>query len=176
MQHTPKTLELTATNRDNFVFFFGKESPFSQFYPVNFEVDGKIYNCTEQFIMYQKAIMFKDMKNGKRIMSESNPLSMKQLGRLIQGFDKEIWESEAPSVVKRGNFAKFRQNPILEDKLFHTYPKVLVESSPNDCLWGIGLGENNEKAWNITTWRGKNLLGFTLMEVRHLLMSHKGNL
>lgn len=176
LQYYPRVDELNSRNKDNFVFFFKKESPFSQFYLINFEVDGQTYNCAEQYMMHQKAVTFNDEINEKLIMAEMKPGNQKRLGRQVQGFDMEIWDRESIKVVRKGNIAKFQQNPTLEEQLFQTYPKILAESSPFDCLWGIGLAEDNEEAWNMGTWRGKNLLGFTLMVVRDYLMHEKGKL
>lgn len=124
-------------------------------------------------MMFQKAVTFDDMKTAKLIMSESKPLNQKRLGRLVQGFKKQAWDTKCIEVVKRGNITKFEQNQILKEYLLKTYPKVLAESSPQDRTWGIGLPEDSEEAWNIGTWRGKNLLGFILMEVRGQLMVRK---
>lgn len=115
--------------------------------------------------------MFKDKENELRIMAETNPSKQKQFGRKVQGFNEEIWGKESLNIVKNGNMAKFTQNPTLKEELMKTYPKILAESSPSDCVWGIGLREDCKEAWNLGNWRGKNLLGFTLMEVRHVLMS-----
>ena len=69
---------------------------------------------------------------------------------------------------------QFSQNLHLEKQLIATHPRIMAECSPRDCLWGIGLGANNVKAWNVETWRGKNLLGYALMEVRKHIMKAKG--
>ncbi len=175
LQHIPMMLDLSTKNKDNFVFFFGKASPLSQFHETFFEIEGRTYNCAEQYMMYQKAATFGDTKFGELIMAESIPGNQKKLGKLVQGFNKEIWDKESLEIVKRGNLAKFNQNVTLREYLLNTFPKILAESSENDCIWGIGLGKDNENAWKMGTWRGKNYLGFILMEVRHQLMCHGKN-
>ncbi|CAC5419606.1 unnamed protein product [Mytilus coruscus] len=168
--HTDKLI----TTRDDFVFFFGMVSPFSQFHAANFKVQNIMYRCAEQYMMHQKAVLFGDKEIAKKIMEETKPLKMKRLGRKVRNFDAVKWGDECIEVVKSGNIAKFSQNYLLEQSLFATHPKIMAEASPRDCLWGIGLGASNAKAWNVRSWRGKNLLGYTLMDVREILMRAKG--
>ena len=91
---------------------------------------------------------------------------MKALGRKVRNFDPQVWDKVKYSIVLNGNYYKFTQNKEMMDFLLSTGDKILVEASPLDTIWGIGLDKDNEKAHNIASWRGKNLLGFALMEVR----------
>ncbi|BFZ16798.1 hypothetical protein BsWGS_19837 [Bradybaena similaris] len=167
-----KTSAKTAESegQESYFFFYGNKSPFSQHYPVKFSVDGVVYNCAEQYMMYSKAALFKDEGMKQKIMSTDDPVKQKKFGRQVQNFEKDVWNKAAVEVVKTASKAKFDQNEELRKQLFGTYPKVLVEASPRDRIWGIGLGASNPKALNKANWRGRNKLGYTLTEVRNELM------
>ena len=142
------------------------ESCFSQWQPFPFQVNAYHYSCAEQYMMSEKARLFGDEEVEKEIMNTSDPKLMKALGRKVRNFDPEVWDKLKYSIVLNGNYYKFTQNKEMMDFLLSTGDKILVEASPVDTIWGIGLGKDNEKAHNIASWRGKNLLGFALMEVR----------
>ncbi|EKT4550826.1 NADAR family protein [Flavobacterium psychrophilum] len=153
--------------------FFWKPNPniidyscFGQWRPSDFEVDIDKYSCTEQYMMAEKARLFEDKEIEKQIMQTSDPKEMKALGKKVKNFDQTVWDKVKYSIVLNGNYYKFSQNKEMRDFLISTGDKILVEASPLDAIWGIGLGEDNPKAHNPTTWRGKNLLGFALMELR----------
>ncbi|XP_033736830.1 riboflavin biosynthesis protein PYRR, chloroplastic-like [Pecten maximus] len=166
------TTKLPAgTKKEDFEFFWKEESPFSQFHPAVFTVDGVKYNCAEQYMMHQKALTFKDDENAKAIMKAAKAFSQKKLGRKVRNFVPDIWSAKCVDVVKKGNIAKFSQNSHLRKKLLDTYPKIMVEASPMDRIWGIGLASGNKLAWNKNTWKGKNLLGYALTDVRQTLMN-----
>ncbi|KAK3612628.1 hypothetical protein CHS0354_042138 [Potamilus streckersoni] len=152
-----------------YVFFYGIKSPFSQFHPARFVVDGKTYNCMEQYMHHQKAVTFKDEVKAKQILASSDPKEHKKLGRKVRNFDKEVWNNLSEEIVEKGNEAKFSQNEELKKALFDTGDKVLAEASPRDRIWGIGLGASNPKAQNPKYWRGKNKLGYALTRVRAIL-------
>lgn len=162
-----------SVKKEEFVFFYGPKCVFSQMHPAQFKVDGIIYNCMEQYMHHQKAVTFKDKIRESQIMKTSDPKAQKKLGRQVQNFDKAVWGWKSVAVVTKGNLAKYRQNPEMKKALYATYPKTLVEASPRDRLWGIGMGKDNPKAQNRATWRGKNLLGDTLTEVRNKLMAEE---
>ena len=113
-----------------------------------------------------KARIFKDEEVEKEIMNTSDPKLMKALGRKVRNFAPEVWDKLKYSIVLNGNYYKFTQNKEMMDFLLSTGDKILVEASPMDTIWGIGFGKENEKAKNVAMWRGQNLLGFALMEVR----------
>lgn len=143
----------------------GKEC-LSQWYQAAFEVDGISYATAEHWMMAEKARLFGDEPNRQAIISASHPEQAKKYGRLVQHFDADAWEAARFGIVVRGNAAKFGQHPALRRFLLDTQEQVLVEASPVDAIWGIGLAQNDARALNPARWRGLNLLGFALMEVR----------
>jgi len=160
--------------KQKFVFFWKKESPFSQFHGCCFQKDGQTYSCAEQYMMHQKAVCFEDHEIAQKILESSSPPQMKSLGRKVRNYDDSIWEKRRYEVVKTGNKLKFSQNEELKGHLFATKGKILVEASPQDRIWGIGLGADNPLALDKSTWRGRNLLGYALTEVRDELMQEEG--
>lgn len=142
---------------------------FSQWWPVRFTVDGAGYASAEHFMMAAKARLFGDEAIVPEILAASHPAEAKALGRKVRGFDNDVWEKHRFGLVVEGNVAKFGQHPELRDYLLGTGDRVLVEASPRDRIWGIGLGAKNERAADPGQWRGLNLLGFALMETRHRL-------
>ena len=116
--------------------------------------------------MHQKALLFGDETTAQKILDAEDQLKIKQLGREVSPFDKDIWDTNKVDIVYRGLLEKFRQNPELKKQLLATGNALLVEAAPRDVIWGIGYGKKNPKSRNPDTWRGKNLLGYTLMNVR----------
>lgn len=131
-----------------------------------FCVDTNQYDCAEQYMMAEKARLFGDDEIEKAIMCSKDPKQIKALGRKVKNFDETIWQQICHTIVLTGNYYKFLQNPSMLQYLLSTENKVLVEASPLDRIWGIGLGAENHAAQNPVQWRGKNMLGFALMEVR----------
>lgn len=142
---------------------------FSQWYESSFEVDGIIYETAEHYMMAEKARLFNDHRTADEIISSNNPGKAKALGRQVKGFENSIWEKHRFDVVVRGNIAKFSQHPELQAFLLGTGRRVLVEASPTDKIWGIGLIEDHVDSTNPFRWKGLNLLGFALMMVRNRL-------
>ena len=149
---------------DKFVLFWS--GPFSQWYPSPFTIDGVKYNYAEQYMMAAKALLFKDHSSRKKIMKTNSPREQKALGRKVENFDQGKWNSVAREVVFKGNMAKFSQNADLKKELLSTGTKILVEASPYDKVWGIGLAADDPNALRPKNWRGKNWLGQVLMRVR----------
>jgi len=116
--------------------------------------------------MAGKARLFGDEAAVEPILAARTPAEAKNLGRLVHGFDEAAWDAARFELVVRGNVAKFGQDPALRAYLLGTGNRVLVEASPRDRVWGIGLGAANERATDPAQWRGRNLLGFALMEAR----------
>lgn len=141
----------------------------SQWWPASFTVDGNTYLTAEHFMMAEKARLFGDEEMRAHILKASNPGAAKKLGRAVQGFDNARWVAARFDIVVRGNVAKFSQNPELREFLLGTGDRVLVEASPRDNIWGIGLGAADLRAENPEQWWGLNLLGFALMEARQRL-------
>ncbi|MDU6428474.1 MAG: NADAR family protein [Clostridium perfringens] len=161
-----------------FLFFWGHtknkngkitKACFSQWYLSDFTVNGVLYNCAEKYMMAEKARLFKDYEILEEILSVENQKEIKGLGRKIKNFNEELWNREKYEIVKSGNLAKFSQNENLKEFLLSTGDKIIVEASPYDSIWGIGMGAKDENIEDPTAWKGENLLGFALMEVRDLL-------
>lgn len=162
----------------DYLFFYGHtkngdkitKACFSQWFNCEFTIDNVSYHTTEQYMMSQKALLFKDDEIYYKIMSASGPKAYKELGRQIKGFRNDIWNEHKYDIVVKGNYAKFSQNQELKEFLIETGKKVIVEASPYDKIWGIGMGADDEKIENPLMWKGQNLLGFALMEVRDMLI------
>lgn len=142
----------------------------SQWYDSPFTVKKQVYPTAEHWMMAEKALLFKDYEMHQAILTAKSPGEVKELGRRVKGFDIKIWESKRFDIVKTGNKHKFSQNPDLLSYLLATKDRVLVEASPFDTIWGIGLRATYKHIENPTTWLGLNLLGFALMEVRDFLL------
>jgi ribA/ribD-fused uncharacterized protein len=144
---------------------------FSQWWPAPFKVDGVEYPTAEHFMMVAKAQLFGDDAIRAQILQAATPKAAKDLGRQVKGFDDQIWQQARFDLVVTGNRAKFRQNSDLSWFLQSTADRVLVEASPVDRIWGIGLAADHAAARCPDQWPGLNLLGFALMAVRQGLMS-----
>ena len=149
------------------------ESCLSQWWMCPFAVDGITYSCAEQYMMAEKARVFHDKVMLEKIMETAHPKEMKAYGRAVQNFDEEHWNAVAYSIVKKGNLAKFSQNSALWNYLKQSRGRILVEASPRDRIWGVGMGQSNPDAQYPSKWRGKNLLGFALMEARDILLEQE---
>ncbi len=145
------------------------QSCFSQWFASGFELEGIHYPSAEHFMMAGKALLFDDRETHSRILKAVTPADVKQLGREVRGFDDARWTEARFEIVVRGNLAKFSQHPALGEYLLSTTDQVLVEASPVDRIWGIGLAAEDPKASRPEQWRGLNLLGYALMEVRERL-------
>lgn len=164
----------TDWKHSDFVFFWGHtdrgvgltKACLSQWYPCSFVIDGQYYNCAEQFMMAEKARIFGDEEVRQQILQEYSQMTMKKLGRKVRGYDDAVWKEKRFDIVVKGNIAKFSQNEKLQSFLLSTGNKVLVEASPKDTIWGIGIEESHPDAINPSKWPEENLLGFALMEVR----------
>ncbi|MQM27252.1 NADAR family protein [Glycomyces albidus] len=138
----------------------------SQWWPSEFTDDGHRYRTAEHYMMAHKAWLFGDTENAERILACGHPAQAQKLGRQVRGFDHGTWEAERFGIVVRASLLKFGQHPELLGYLRGTAGRVLVEASPRDRIWGIGLAETDPGASSPAAWRGLNLLGFALMEAR----------
>jgi ribA/ribD-fused uncharacterized protein len=141
----------------------------SQWYPAPFVVDGTTYPTAEHFMMAGKARLFGDESTAAEILGTHEPAAAKKLGRKVAGFDEATWAMRRFDIVVAGNVAKFSQTPSLLELLLGTGTRVLVEASPTDTIWGIGLAADQPLAKDPLSWRGLNLLGFALMVARSRL-------
>ena len=176
---TLSVAELRAAAADGahpeFLFFWGHRprrdgslgpSCLSQWWPAAFEVDGQRFASAEHWMMWRKARVFDDHDVAGRVLEAATPAEAKKLGAQVRGFDSATWAAERFAVVVAGNRAKFGQHPDLAGFLRGTAPQVLVEASPVDRIWGIGLAADDPHATDPASWPGLNLLGFALMQVR----------
>ncbi len=158
-----------------YIFFWGHlsiaakqvtKACFSQWYESAFDADGDRYLTAEHYMMAKKAELFNDIEAKAKILTAIDPGKAKALGREVRGFDHEVWLKHRWEIVVQANTYKFQQNTLLRDYLISTQDRVLVEASPIDSIWGIGLAADSPKAQSPHDWQGLNLLGFALMEVR----------
>ncbi|WP_444885292.1 NADAR family protein [Microbulbifer sp. PSTR4-B] len=168
---------LNDGNGVKYVFFWGHRKPkngvskscFSQWYDSPFSSEGNEFLTAEHFMMYEKARLFGDNSAAAELLEVKEPGAAKAIGRKVVGFNQDIWDKERFDIVVRVNFAKFKDNDKLKEFLLNTGDKILVEASPVDKIWGIGLAEDDDRCQNPNEWRGLNLLGFALMVVRNQL-------
>ncbi|CAN5641340.1 NADAR family protein [soil metagenome] len=154
--HTPKSETIDA-------------SCLSQWFPAAFVVDGVRYATAEHFMMAEKARTFGDDVALDRVLAAKTPAEAKAVGRSVRDYDDAVWEKARGLAVVRGNVAKFGENAALGAFLANTGDRVLVEASPSDTVWGIGLAASHADARSPAKWRGRNLLGFALMAARETL-------
>jgi len=152
-------------------YHFFWNGPFSQWYKSEFTEDGKTFCTAEQYMMYRKAMLMGDPNTATRIMQTNNPRVQKMLGREIQGFDSKLWDENKEQIVYEGNMLKFTQNPDLKQILMDTEDYIIVEASPEDSIWGIGMDADHALRCEPSKWPGLNLLGKAIMKVRDTLKS-----
>jgi ribA/ribD-fused uncharacterized protein len=145
------------------------ESCLSQWWESPFRVNGVVYPTAEHWMMAQKARLFEDEATCEAILAAPTPAHAKALGRAIHNFDTAVWDTQKFEIVVQGNYHKFSQYAGLQHFLLTTGEKVLVEASPADSIWGIGLSRDDQYATQPEHWPGENLLGFALMQVRDQL-------
>ncbi len=149
----------------------GDKAVFSQWYEAPFHCDGNTFLTAEHWMMHQKALLFEDHKMAAKMLTTPYPGDVKNMGREVANFDEELWDQEKITIVRLGNLLKFSQNAELEGILLDTGDTILVEASPYDTIWGIGMKDSHPNANDPSKWKGENLLGFVLMDVRTILGS-----
>lgn len=166
-------------NEDDFIFFWGHtpakdgkitETCLSQWWSCNFYENGILFCCAEQYMMYKKALLFNDFEYAQKIVQCKDAKKIKEYGRLVRNFDEKIWDDNKQSIVMQGNLLKFSQNLELKDFLLSTESKILVEASPYDKIWGIGMKKGTNSILTPQNWKGENLLGYIIMEIRDRLV------
>lgn len=138
----------------------------SNWYLSDFQIDGITFTSMEQYMMYKKAVCFKDENIAKQILAEKNVSKIKELGRLVSGYDEHIWNGVRQIIIYEGLLAKFSQNEFLKGRLLDTKNSILAECAVKDRIWGIGLSMTDPKRLIPSEWKGQNLLGYALMMVR----------
>ena len=160
---------------NKFLFFWGHQPSkdgtitktcFSQWWKSSFIVNEIEYKTAEHWMMVKKAELFGDKEMAQNILDSKSPAEAKKWGREVSNYDDVLWLANRYQIVKEGNLHKFNQNKELKEFLLQTKNRILVEASPVDAIWGIGLASDHEKANQPKLWKGLNLLGFALMEVR----------
>lgn len=160
-------------NKEDYLFFYGHTKSsgpkrcLSNWYPTEFYENDIKFSNSEQYMMYKKAILFNDKEIADEILEDANPKVIKSKGRLVKGFNQEIWEKNSKEIVYKGCLLKFSQNSEIKSFLLNTKDKILVEASPYDKIWGIGISKKD--AENGKDWKGSNWLGECLMKVRNEL-------
>jgi ribA/ribD-fused uncharacterized protein len=162
---------LKGTLMQNEKYFFFWKHRLSQWHIVDFTVDSYTYNCCEQYMMQRKALLMGDFEAAAEIMLEKNPANHQALGRKIQGFNQDLWNANKYQIVRDGNMARFTQSAKCRELLLATGDKILVEASPYDKVWGVGLADSDTDILDETKWKGENLLGKVLTEVREIIKS-----
>lgn len=151
---------------DKFTFFWKSESPFSQWYPSPFTINGKTFKTAEHKMMYEKAMLFSDTYAAIDILKANHPRKAKEIGRNVQNFDPVAWHRASYDIVYQANEHKFKTHPDLLKILLATEGTLLVEASPYDNIWGIGMDEAAALQTPKEKWPGKNQLGIILTNLR----------
>ncbi|WP_303821338.1 NADAR domain-containing protein [Ruminococcus flavefaciens] len=142
---------------------------FSNWAPTPFTVDGVSFSTAEQYIMYRKCLTFGDTVTAEKLLSSDSPKEQKALGREAAGYIDSVWAGIRQTVAIRGLYAKFSQDAELKRLLLGTGDAVLVECTSNDRIWACGLDRDDDDRLSADRWKGQNILGFALMEVRNML-------
>ena len=164
--------------RVKFLFFWGHQPArdgsvgaccLSQWWPSPFIADGTTFATAEHYMMWAKARLFGDDTTAEKVLGAGHPQQAKRLGRQVRDFDETTWNARRYGIVIAANQAKFAQHADLRDFLLGSGQRVLVEASPLDHIWGIGMAADDDRAARPDQWQGLNLLGFALMHVRENL-------
>jgi len=165
------------TGENRVVRFHNPGEPYgylSNWYLSEFTVDGVRFSSVEQYMMYQKAVLFNDRVTAGRILKTADPAEIKALGRAVSGYRDGSWAAVRKEVVKKAVFAKFSQNALLKTWLLNTDNQLLAECAVRDHVWGTGTSIFSSDSDHPERWKGQNLLGTVLMEVRDELRQYLG--
>ena len=141
----------------------------SNWFLSDFYIGDNSFSSMEQYMMYKKAVCFNDDAIAAQILVTKDVAKIKQLGRLVSNYNECVWSGVRQTIVYQGLLEKFSQNEDLRIKLKKTEKAILAECAVKDCIWGIGLSMNDARRFDISMWKGQNLLGYTLMMVREKL-------
>lgn len=174
------TGKIRSHEKVKFLYFWGHTNSsgsstgkfcLSQWFESPFRVAGVEYLTAEHWMMAQKALLFDDSEAYQKILMARTPGEAKHLGRHVSNYDQTVWDQRKYEIVKEGSLHKFSQNPVHLEFLLGTAQRVLVEASPLDSVWGVGLAQEDPRIEDVATWPGQNLLGFALMEARDNLQT-----
>lgn len=161
-------------NVDGIILFWRNQDYMSNWYPSTFVMNGHLFANSEQAFIYLKVKQFNDKARIARVLTQPDPYKVKKIGRQpIDGYDEKIWKENRFDAMRQANYAKYSQSPQLTAKLIETDGYSLAEASPTDDIWGIGLSEDDPRAWKKETWQGQDLLGLVLEDVRAALIVEK---
>ena len=155
--------------------FHNPDEPYgflSNWYLSEFTLDGITFSSMEQYMMYQKAVLFEDADVAEQILETDDVVIIKELGRKVSGYIDSVWNGMRQVIIYKGLLEKFRQNEDLGKALLNTGNNILAECAVKDRIWGIGLSMTDERRNDINAWNGQNLLGYSLMLVRDELRNH----
>ena len=151
------------------ICFHNPDEPYgflSNWYLSAFTVDGIRFSSMEQYMMYQKAVLFEDTAMAAKILNTDDVVRIKELGRKVSNYNDTVWNGMRQVIIYKGLLEKFRQNDDLREALLATGDNILAECAVKDCIWGIGLSMTDDNRHDLNAWKGQNLLGFSLMLVR----------
>lgn len=142
---------------------------FSNWYLSDFTVSGRSFSSIEQYMMFKKADCFEDAEIAQKILATNDVAQIKKFGRMVRNYNEHVWSGIRQVVVYEGLLAKFQQNDTLKQQLLETKSSMLAECAVRDLVWGIGLSMTDPNRLDVSKWKGKNLLGYSLMMVREKL-------
>lgn len=155
------------------IYFWGSfYSQWAKYDMIDNSLQQKFSSC-EQYMMYHKAILFKDKESAQKILDTNDVKKQKELGRKVKNFNESEWNKHKFDIIVKGNLLKFSQNEEIKAELISSGDKILVEASPYDKIYGVGLKWNNDLILDERNWKGENLLGKALMQVREILKKEK---
>lgn len=176
LENLPKDLRpshASTPGNSRVVVFFGKDSRFSNHYRSTFRVDYTDFDSMEQFLALSRARFANDQHLIDKALSSSDPADAKRILNLLRDAPGQPeWEEERHDILMSGLLAKFRQNQDLKKYLLSSEDRQLGEASKN-MTWGIGMSLTDKNRLNTRYWKGDNLLGRSLMEVRQILAAEK---
>jgi ribA/ribD-fused uncharacterized protein len=158
---------------EQFIFFWATSEIYSNWHPARFRMNGHTFAHSEQAMMFEKAKLMGDTQMMAKILKTTNAKKVKELGRDVKPWKQGLWEKHRLSIMIKVCYAKFSANPVLQEELLSTGNKILVEASPYDDIWGIGMKEDDPGVENPKKWQGLNLLGQALMSVRTMLRENQ---
>lgn len=166
MSHFDEENQLLRTEK--YTFFL--RGVLSQWQRSPFMCEGVHFNTCEHYMMFQKAVLFGDIETAAKILESPHPKTAKSLGRRVRNFNNETWRMFRQGIVISGNYLKFNMHTSMKEVLLSTKGTLLVEANPYDSIWGVGLSIDDPEIENRSQWRGENLLGWSLTQVREILL------